>query len=292
VRRAVVCLGVSFLLLAGTVVARTAGPAAGAAAGACDITQTKSVSGPKATIEFENKTGGTVKVYWLSYSGAAVYYRTLTPGASYSQGTYAGSTWEVRTRSGACTGYVVAPRPVYVISGAASGGGSAPVAAAPAVEPQWVHLMIDDFNLGISLPSAALGLSSQLYDECRTPDYAFVDGNTPNLVTRVAQFAAYSNFIPGWTAHVAALPATAATRLAHADLDAAQPLHQSEVTAWSSAVAAIKAHKCGNFAAALKLARQSGAPDWADQYAAVNAIARLYGSDAASDQTPYAQTIP
>jgi hypothetical protein len=282
----------SSLLLAATIAARTAGPAAGAAAGACHITQTKSRSGSRATIEFENKTGGTVKVYWLSYSGAAVYYRTLTPGASYSQGTYAGSAWEVRTSSGACTGYVIAPRPVYVISGAARGGGPAPVAAATAVEPKWVYLMIDNFNLGISLPSAAIGLSSQLYDECRRPDYAFVDGNAPNLVSRVAQFAAYSNLVPGWIARVAALPASAATRLAHADLVVAQPLHQKEVTAWSSAVAAIKAHNCGNFAAALKLARQSGAPDWADQYKAVNAIARLYGSDAASDQAPYAQTLP
>ncbi len=299
-RRVDFWVGVALVLLAAAVVSSAAVPALAAArasAGSCTITQAKSLSGSvKTSIQFVNKTAGTVKVYWLSYAGKRVYYWTLAPGASYVQRTFATNPWVVLTSAGACIGYVIAPRSQYVISGSASAAAPPPPvssAAPAAAEPHWVYQMINDFNLGISQPSGALGLSSLLYSECvqAHPDLAFIDGNAKNLDPWIRSFASYSAFIPGWVTQIAALKATAVTAAARAKLVAAEPLHLQEVTAWQGAVAAIKNHQCASFLGDLKQAQQVGVTDWADQYAAVDAIAKLYGSNSASYQTPYAQKL-
>ncbi len=108
-------------------------PAIGARAGAgtCEITQKELISASvAANIEFVNQTTGTVKVYWLDYSGKRVYYDSLAPGASYIQPTFRSNAWLVLNSSGSCIGYVVAPKSRYVITG--SGAAVAPPVTTPA----------------------------------------------------------------------------------------------------------------------------------------------------------------
>lgn len=94
-----------------------AGGAAGVrAAGACQITQTKSLAGKvRATVKFVNKTAGTVQLYWLSYTGTLVYYYTVPPGKSLAVKTWATNPWLALNSKFACVGYVIAPKPVFVI---------------------------------------------------------------------------------------------------------------------------------------------------------------------------------
>ena len=105
------------------------------------------------------------------------------------------------------------------------------------------------------------------------------------------QFVKSGTLIPGWVAQIARLKRSPITILARDKLVAAETLHAKELAAWQGAVAAVKNHQCGNLLAYLKKAKVAGAPDWADQYAAVNSIAKLYGSNSASDQMPYAQKL-
>ena len=104
------------------------GSSAGAAAVAnsCDITQAKSLEGKVRTnIRFVNKTAGVVKIYWLDYNGKRVYYNTLAAGARYVQPTWQTHPWVVINASGACIGYVIAPKAEYVITEGSSGGAPA-----------------------------------------------------------------------------------------------------------------------------------------------------------------------
>jgi len=279
------------------VAAGSAAGAEGALAGACTITQTHSITGQvKTNIVFVNRTAGTVKAYWLDYSGKRVYYSTLAPGASYTQRTFATHPWVILNSAGACIGYVIAPHPRYVISGAASSAAPQPTTTPPAAAmPQWVYQMINDFNLGISQPSSALSSSLSLYRECVAvpPNWYFVDGNSRFFISVIkASFLPYARLLPSWIAQIRTLKASPLTTQARAKLLAAEPLHTQEVNAWVNAEAAIKAHECGRFFNDLQAAAKAGAPEWADQYAAVKAIAGLYGqSGSASHQTPYAQKI-
>lgn len=162
------------------------------------------------------------------------------------------------------------------------------------VMPHWVYQMINDFNLGISQPSGVLSASYSIYQACVAvpPNFYFVDGNSKNMAAAIKmQFVSYNKLIPRWIKLISKLKPTPASRLAKAKLTAAQPLHLQEVSAWENAAVAIKAHDCASFLADLKQAKRFGAPDWADQYVAVKAIAELYGSNAASHQTPYAQKL-
>jgi hypothetical protein len=250
----------------------------------------------KTNIEFVNKTAGTVKVYWLDYSGKRVYYYTLAPGASYTQRTFATNPWVILNSIGACVGYVIAPHPQYVISGSASSPAPQPkTTPAAAAMPHWVYQMINDFNLGSSHPSSALSSSLSLYRECVAvpPNWYFVDGNSRFFISVInTSFLPYSKLLTNWIAQVKTLKASPITTQARAKLQAAQPLHTQEVNAWVNAEAAIKAHDCAGFLADLKAAAKAGAPEWADQYAAVKAIAGLYGqAGSASHQVTYAQKI-
>lgn len=93
-----------------------AGVRAAGAAGACQITQTKSLAGKvRATVKFVNKTAGPVQLYWLSYAGTLVYYYTVPPGKSLPVKTWATNPWLALNSKFACVGYVIAPKPVFVI---------------------------------------------------------------------------------------------------------------------------------------------------------------------------------
>jgi hypothetical protein len=278
------------------VVSRPAGGAVAVANGSCTITQTHSIVGQVRTnIEFVNRTAGTVKVYWLDYSGKRVYYSTLKADTSYVQATWATHPWVVLDSAGVCVGYVIAPHALYVIGGGAqaSGGQSAP--SARAAMPHWIYQMINDFNLGISQPGGAVASSLLLHRECATapPNWAFVDSNLALLTSVIDRsFVPYTKLPASWLTQIGTLKPSAATALARAKLKAAQPLHAQEVSAWQKAVVAIKAHDCAGFLDDVRAAARVGGPDWADQYAAVKALAGLYGqAGSASHQTPYGQTI-
>ena len=49
----------------------------------------------EATIKFVNKSGKTVKVYWLDYDGDRKLYETLKDGESYEQQTYLTHPWVI-----------------------------------------------------------------------------------------------------------------------------------------------------------------------------------------------------
>jgi uncharacterized protein YvpB len=54
----------------------------------------KSVSGDVETvIKFVNKSGKTVKVYWLNYEGGRELYQTVKDGDTYDQPTYLTHPW-------------------------------------------------------------------------------------------------------------------------------------------------------------------------------------------------------
>jgi hypothetical protein len=55
-----------------------------------------------ATITFDNQSRQDVKVYWLDFSGARVFYRDLKVGARYDQPTWVGHVWVVADTSGKC----------------------------------------------------------------------------------------------------------------------------------------------------------------------------------------------
>ena len=288
------------LLVAAAGLSVTAGSALGAvepAAGACDITKTHSIVGQvKTNIEFVNQTAGTVEVYSLNDSGKRVHYHTLAPGGSYTQPTVASDPWLILASGGACIGYVVAPHPQYLIGRSMSSSAhqrwTASVAAAM---PRWVYQMINDFNLGSSHPSGALSSSLLIYRECVAvpPNWYFVDGNSQFFISVIkGSFLPYNKLLPSWIAQISKLKASPIAARARVNLQAAQPLHAQEVNAWVHAEAAIKAHDCGAFLKDLKAAAKVGTPEWADQYAAVRAIAGLYGqSTLASHQPTYTQKI-
>jgi VHL beta domain len=89
-----------------------------AVANTCNITQDRSVANSTYTwIDFVNRSSRTLDVYWLDYSGNAVYYFTLNPGAWQAQPTYAQHPWKVLDHEGVCRGYVIAEsqRSIYTI---------------------------------------------------------------------------------------------------------------------------------------------------------------------------------
>ena len=231
-------------------------------------------------------------------AGSAVGAVEAAPGACDITQTPAGQVKaRVILNSGrACIGHVVAPHLQYVIGGAVSSSAlqTRTMSAATAM-PHWVYQMINDFNLGSSHPSSALSSSLLIYRECVAvpPNWYFVDGNSQFFISVInTSFLPYSHLLPSWIAQISTLKASPITSRARASLQTAQPLHTKEVKAWVNAEAAIKAHDCGAFLKDLKAAAKVGTPEWADQYAAVKAIAGLYGqSGSASHQPTYAQKI-
>ena len=55
----------------------------------------------EAEIRFVNRSGQTVNVYWLDYTGERKYYQTLKDGELYDQPTYMTHPWLVTDENGA-----------------------------------------------------------------------------------------------------------------------------------------------------------------------------------------------
>jgi len=104
-------------LVAALLLASSSNAVPAAATSACHITLKASRPPGKATtIAFVNKTHAAVEVYWVNYQGRLVFYLEVSPGASVSQKTFAGSAWMVLNSNFKCVGFVVTPKAQYVIS--------------------------------------------------------------------------------------------------------------------------------------------------------------------------------
>jgi hypothetical protein len=64
--------------------------------------------GPATAVVFENQSGQSVKLYWLSYQGELTSYGELAPGATRRQNTFAGNVWVIKDAKDKSFGYVVA----------------------------------------------------------------------------------------------------------------------------------------------------------------------------------------
>jgi hypothetical protein len=122
-------IAVAFVLLLAVGAGAATRASTAVPADACKITQPKSLEGKVTTsIRFVNKTPGAVRIFWLDYTGKRVFYKELAAGASYVQPTWKTHPWVVLNATGACIGYVIAPKAEYVIT---AGGGSSPPARKP-----------------------------------------------------------------------------------------------------------------------------------------------------------------
>jgi hypothetical protein len=248
-----------------------------------------------------NKTAGTVKVYWLSYAGKQVYYWTLAPGASYTQATFDTNPWVVLTGSGACIGYVIAPRSQYVISGTARAAAPATTTAAVAYPPQpsWVAQLITDHNLSITTEGTWVDLATRNYQDCAkerasaTPNWTGLDNYINELGGALGpQFLTYTRELPGWIDDLRKLKSTPPLALALEKLSAASKLHTEEDAAWVAALAALKAHNCNGFLTDVRAAENAGRPAWVDDVAGTLALAGVYGQTGRVRQdAPYATKV-
>lgn len=50
------------------------------------------------TVEFDNRSGEPLDLFWRDYSGVPVYYTTVQSGRTHRQQTYATHPWELRQR--------------------------------------------------------------------------------------------------------------------------------------------------------------------------------------------------
>ena len=57
-------------------------------------------SAAEAQIHFENRSGQTVRVYWLDYDGERKLYQTLRNGECYDQPTYLTHPWLIACENG------------------------------------------------------------------------------------------------------------------------------------------------------------------------------------------------
>ncbi len=64
--------------------------------------------GPATAVVFENQSGQSIKLYWLSYQGELTSYGKLAPGATRRQDTFAGNVWVIKDAKDKPFGYVVA----------------------------------------------------------------------------------------------------------------------------------------------------------------------------------------
>lgn len=56
----------------------------------------KSAGNVKTLVTFKNNTDVEQEVFWVDFKGDFVLYRTLAPGQSYAQSTFAGHVWVIR----------------------------------------------------------------------------------------------------------------------------------------------------------------------------------------------------
>jgi hypothetical protein len=63
-------------------------------------------SAQRASLEFQNRSGRRVDIFWLDYNGGRKHYKTLNPGQNYTQSTFATHPWIAVDPSGRCIGGV------------------------------------------------------------------------------------------------------------------------------------------------------------------------------------------
>jgi hypothetical protein len=68
-------------------------------------------SAQKSALEFENRSGRRVDIFWLDYKGGRKHYKTLNPGQNYTQSTFATHPWIAVDPSGRCIGGVFRANP-------------------------------------------------------------------------------------------------------------------------------------------------------------------------------------
>lgn len=56
------------------------------------------------SINFNNSSTKTIKIYWLNFSGQRVLYKTMAPKTSYKQKTYLTAPWVVTDVNDNCKG--------------------------------------------------------------------------------------------------------------------------------------------------------------------------------------------
>src|SRR5437868_11240508 len=54
------------------------------------------------TIQFNNRTDQTVRIYWRNYNGVRTFYNTLPPGSGYVQQTFVTHPWIVTNLQDQC----------------------------------------------------------------------------------------------------------------------------------------------------------------------------------------------
>lgn len=63
-------------------------------------------------VTFVNNTGDSARVYWLNYQGRREFYKSLRPGESFTQDTYATHPWVATDSDENCIEvYMPQPRP-------------------------------------------------------------------------------------------------------------------------------------------------------------------------------------
>jgi hypothetical protein len=70
----------------------------------CTSGQHSAVANQATSMNFVNHTGWTVNVYWLDYSGNAVFYKSLGGWQSFNQSTYVTHPWLLVRSDGHCIG--------------------------------------------------------------------------------------------------------------------------------------------------------------------------------------------
>lgn len=68
-------------------------------------------SAQKSALEFQNRSGRRVDIFWLDYKGGRKHYKTLNPGQNYTQSTFATHPWIAVDPSGRCIGGVFRANP-------------------------------------------------------------------------------------------------------------------------------------------------------------------------------------
>jgi hypothetical protein len=68
----------------------------------------KSLSGPITMVLFENRSGRSVKIYWVSPDGTHRLYGELSPGGTRKQKTYGGNTWLITDKDDKPLGHFIA----------------------------------------------------------------------------------------------------------------------------------------------------------------------------------------
>ncbi|MBG31334.1 MAG: hypothetical protein CMI31_15255 [Opitutae bacterium] len=74
---------------------------------ASTVSPPRSRNGQNVTIQFENKSGKKVKVFWISFDGNRQLYAELANGATRKQNSYGAHTWLITDEKDAALGHFI-----------------------------------------------------------------------------------------------------------------------------------------------------------------------------------------